>query len=267
MYYEIYADSLLMLHFFLNLYLLALVNQLLHKVASRKRLVFGAFLGALCAMIPMILPITYQLGRSIGFLLSVWIMCKYTFRIEEKKHLLKVMEKMVVITLVLGGFFRLVIKYGTGWGNGIPGMVVMFGLAPFVYWLSGRLLIKKREQQCECKVMLRNGKQNVEMMALLDTGNTLVEPISGSPVSVAEPETLQRLLGGECPIGCRMVPFCSVGKQHGLMKAYLVKSLWVEVEGCYKECQNVYVGENQEFFKEGCRYQLILNPGILEGGN
>ena len=124
----------------------------------------------------------------------------------------------------------------------------------------------KRQKLYYLVLLYCDGKE-YPMKALLDTGNTLVEPISGSPVSVAEPETLQRLLGGECPIGCRMVPFCSVGKQHGLMKAYLVKSIWVEVEGCYKECQNVYVGENQEFFKEGCRYQLILNPGILEGGN
>lgn len=266
MYYEIYADSLLVLHFFLNFYLLALVNQLLYKVASRKRLVVGALFGTLCSLFPLFLPIHIRVGWMVGFLLSIWVMCKYTFRIAERKQLLQVMEKMVLITLVLGGILRLVLKYGAGWWKGFSGMLVVLLFAPCIYWISCRLLIKKRGQQCDCKVILHNDRGNVEIKALLDTGNTLVEPISGSPVSIAEPETLEKMLGGEWPEGFRMVPFCSVGKQHGLMKAYLVKSLWVEVDGSYKECQNVYVGENKEFFKEGGRYQMILNPGVLEGG-
>lgn len=266
MYYEVYADSLLVLHFFLNLYLLSLVNRLLYRVASRKRLVVGALFGTLCSMLPLFLPIPLRVGWMGGFLLSTWVMCKYTFRIVERRQLLQVMEKMVLITLVLGGILRLVLKYGAGWWNGFPGLLGILLFAPFVYWISCRLLIKKRGQQCDCKVILHNDREKVEIKALLDTGNTLVEPISGSPVSVAEPETLEKMLGGERPKGFRMVPFRSVGKQHGLMKAYLVKSLLVEVEGSYKECQNVYVGESKEFFREGSRYQMILNPTILEGG-
>ncbi len=266
MYYEVYADSLLLLHFFLNLYLLALVNQLLYRVASHKRLLIGAFLGTICALVPILLPIPFRLGWMGGFLLSLWVMCKYTFRIVERRQLLQVTEKMVLITLVLGGILRLVLKYGAGWRNGCHGLVGVLVIAPLVYCASCRLLIKKRWQQCNCRIILHNGREKVEIEALMDTGNTLVEPISGKPVSVAEPETLYKMLGGRWPEGYRMVPFCSVGKQHGLMKAYLVKSVLVEVEGSYKECQDVYVGESKEFFNEGSRYQMILNPGILEGG-
>lgn len=266
MYYEVYADSLLILHFFLNLYLLALVNRLLYKVASRKRVAVGALLGTLCALFPLFLPIPIIVGWIGGFLLSIWVMVKYTFQIAERRQLLQVMEKMVLITLVLGGILRLVLKYSSGWWNGGAGMLGILLFAPFVYRISCRLLVKKRGQQRDCKVILHNNTKKVEIDAILDTGNTLVEPISGRPVSVAEPETLGKMLGGERTEGYRIVPFRSVGKQHGLMKAYLVKSFWVEVEGGYKECQNVYVGESKEFFKEGSRYQMILNPAILEGG-
>ncbi len=266
MYYEVYADSLLLLHFFFNLYLLALVNRLLYQVASHKRLVMGALLGALCTLLPMLLGVTFHMGRAVGMLLSVWVMCKYTFQIVERKQLLQIMEKMVLITLVLGGILRVVLKYGAGWWNGFHGLIVVLLLGSLVYWISGRLLIKKRGQQCNCRIIIHTDREKVEIEALLDTGNTLVEPISGKPVSVAEPEILEKMLGGEWPEGYRMVPFCSVGKQHGLMKAYMVKAIWVEVDGCYKECQNIYVGESKEFFKEGSRYRMILNPGILEGG-
>ncbi len=266
MYYEIYADSLLLLHFFLNLYLLALVNQLLYGVASRKRLAYGALLGTFCSVIPMMLPIPLRIGWMAGFLLSVWTMCRYTFRVTEKRQLLQIMEKMVLITLVLGGILRIILKYSGGLGAGTWGVVVIVLSALPVYWLTCKLLIKKRERHSDCKVFLYNDSGKVEVNALLDTGNTLVEPISGSPVSVAEPETLLNMLGGIWPEGYRIVPYHSVGKQHGLMKAYLIKAIWVEVEGSYKECQNVYVGESKEFFREGSKYQMILNPEILEGG-
>ena len=266
MYYEIYADSLLLLHFFMNFYLLALVNRLLYKAASYKRLAFGALLGTICTVFPIIIPIPFQMSRMIGFLLSVFLMCRYTFRVTEKRQMLKIMEKMVIITLVLGGILRLILKYSGGFGNDLGGVFIIIGLAFPIYWLTGRLLAKKRETQCECKVILHKDSGNTEISALLDTGNSLVEPISGSPVSVAEPETLLDMLGGIWTEGYRIVPFNSVGKQHGLMKTYLIKSIWVEVGGCYKECRNVYIGESNEFFGEGSRYQIILNPGILEGG-
>jgi len=267
MYYEVYVDSLLLLHFLLNFYLLALVNRLSYRVVSGKRLVFGALLGALCSMVPVILPIPVRMGLLMGGLLSVWVMCKYTFQIVNRKQLLQIMERMIIITLVLGGLLRFWLKLSVNWGGGFRGILGILVLATAVYLISGKLLIKRTKKEYDCKVIIHNGKEKMEINALLDTGNSLVEPISGQPVSVAEPLTLKKMFDGEWPEGYRMVPFCSVGKQHGLIKAYLVKSILVEVEGGYKECQNLYIGENQEFFKEGSKYQMILNPDILKGGN
>lgn len=266
MYYEVYIDSLLLMHFVLNYYLLALTNLFLYQVASHKRLVVGALLGTFGSVGPMVLPIPVGVGLSVGFVLSVWMMCKYTFRVADRKQFLQVMEKMILMTLVLGGTLWLLLKWLIKWKNGFRGVLGILLLATSVYWMIGRRLAKKKEKVSDCKVVLHNGKEKIEMSALLDTGNSLVEPISGRPVSVAETKALEKIFAGEWPEGYRMVPFCSVGKKHGLLKAYLVKSILVEVEGCYKECQNVYIGENQEFFKEGSRYQMILNPDMLKGG-
>lgn len=267
MYYEVYIDSLLLLHFILNYYLLALTNLLLYQVASCKRLVVGALLGTLASMGAMLLPIPIGVGLAAGFVLSVYLMCQYTFRVADVKQLLQTMEKMTLITLVLGGTLRFGLKWFIKWTNAFCSFWGILFLAMSVYWILKRGLVKRKEKTSDCKVILHNGKEKIEISALLDTGNSLIEPISGRPVAVAEPKILEKIFSREWPEGYRMVPYCSVGKKHGLLKAYLVKCIFVEVEGYYKECENVYIGENQEFFNEGSRYQMILNPDMLKGGN
>lgn len=264
MYYEVYADSMFLLHFILDFYLLLLVNQLLYGIASLKRIAVGAALGAVCSVLPIFLPMNMRVGGAVGFLLSVWVMSKYTFRVAGKSQWLQVLEKMLLLTLIMGGLMRMLLRWWPHEESAYQGMLTVLTLGSIVCWLCFGMLQKRRYPESDCKVILQRGKERKEFRALLDTGNTLVEPISQKPVSVAEPDTLKELFGGEIPEEFRVVPFRSVGKKHGWLKAYLLEQITVEVRGIRKECKNVYIAVSDEFLAENSEYQVILNPCILE---
>ena len=263
MYYEVYADSLFLLQFFLNFYLLALTNCLLYSVASLKRILKGAVLGAFCTVIPFFFPIDLRVGMASGFLLSVGVMSKYTFRIIGKKQWLQLIEKLFFVTLLMGGLLLIGLKWWCRKTGSYPGMSGVFVLGTIIYCLLNRMIRKKRTGEQECEVILKNGEKEKKIEALLDTGNTLVEPISGKPVSIVTPTILTELLGDEIPELYRVVPFRSVGKEHGILKAYLLKQMVVEVQGIRKKCDNVYIAVSEEFFREDNGYEVILHPGIL----
>ncbi|MBQ9141712.1 MAG: sigma-E processing peptidase SpoIIGA [Lachnospiraceae bacterium] len=264
MYYEIYLDSLLLLQFCLNLYLLELVNRMLYQVASWKRVFGGAALGAVCSVLPFLLPI--KLGYSMlgGFLLSVTGMTLYTFRTYRAEQFLKVLEKMFVMTLLLGGVLLLFIKrlpntQGTLWG-----ISSVLALGTVSYIVVRCLTGKERQKDNECMVTLEGTCGKLQVKALLDTGNSLIEPISGEPVAVLSQQTFQALFGEKSPELYRAIPYHSVGKSNGILKGYQIKQVIIEVQGVKKECDSIYIAVSEELVAQKSNYKMILNPRMLE---
>ena len=83
MYFEIYADMLLLLHLCFNTYLLEMVNVMLHQPASAKRIFIGATGGAVISVAATLVIGMGMQGSGIGFGLSAGIMCRYTFRVRD----------------------------------------------------------------------------------------------------------------------------------------------------------------------------------------
>lgn len=90
-------------------------------------------------------------------------------------------------------------------------------------------------------VVIRHGDACVNLTALVDTGNTLCDPVSGRPVLVADDGTGEALLGlsqqqlsdpvqtlTACRIpGLRLIPYCAVGQPSGLLLGLKVDRLTV----------------------------------------
>jgi stage II sporulation protein GA (sporulation sigma-E factor processing peptidase) len=95
--------------------------------------------------------------------------------------------------------------------------------------------------------------------ALVDSGNSLVEPISGKPVSVISKDTLNKLRGNEQDI-YRAIPYRSIGRS-GILKGYLMQEVEIKLNGVTKVCRDVYVAVPDEYTaSEG----MILNPLLLK---
>ncbi len=122
---------------------------------------------------------------------------------------------------------------------------------------------------CLCRATLcRNGKR-LEVGALVDSGNSLVEPISKKPVCVLDRGAFEMLWEGEDGT-FRAIPYRSIGKKRGIMPGYLLSGLELEVEGMSLYFKDVYVAVSGEEISAGEgvdaeSVKMIVNPGLLTG--
>lgn len=102
----------------------------------------------------------------------------------------------------------------------------------------------------------------MRVTALIDSGNSLTEPISGKPVSIIDRGVFCELWEQNAPF--RAIPYRSIGKKHGILQGYLLPELKIEMEGIEKRFENVYVAVSEEY-AGGMR--MILNPALMQEFN
>ena len=102
--------------------------------------------------------------------------------------------------------------------------------------------------------------------ALIDSGNSLTEPISGKPVSVVDGKVLRGIWKDE-PVGYRVIPYHSIGRKHGILQGYRLPELQLEIDGMVKCFHNIYVAVGTEEITDSAAadsVKMIINPLLLK---
>lgn len=118
---------------------------------------------------------------------------------------------------------------------------------------------KKRADACSVTLF---GQKSIKVEALLDTGNGLIEPISGKPVAILDKEIFESVFGNGEMLMFRAIPYHSVGKMHGILPGYLLDKIVVETEEGAKEYRKIYIGICDNI-SETDKYKMIMHPKIL----
>lgn len=262
MYIAIYVDSFFIFQFVMNLFVLGLVNGTMKQKIGKKKRAAGASVGAILSIIPLLLPVNMYVRIGSAFALSLCCMFFLVFRIYNADSLYRTMEKVVVCTLMLGGLMLVILRLisVTGMGKGGLLSVLMSGLISYV--VLRKIMSRHSNVENLCKVTLF-GEETLEVRALIDTGNSLTEPISGKPVSVLDRSAFDRLFHHK-PEVYRAIPYHSVGRKCGILQGFLVKRMIVETKEGRKEYKEVYVGISEELTAKADTYKMILNPRIME---
>lgn len=284
MYYELYVDSLFLVNFVMNLYLLLLVNQSTCRTATRLRLVLGAGVGAGLYLIPFLCNGPVWLKLLLGLAGGTAGMLFTAFRIRSIKAFLQLVTKLLLYSLLMGGTLLFLIKRVRFFRESMTGIAGVLGMGAAVFLAVTRLQERHKESECVCRVTLIRGVESICVSALIDSGNSLIEPISGKPVSVIEKEAFACLWKKE-PDFYRAIPFHSIGKRKGILRGYLLPEIRVEINGMVKTCRNVYVAVSEEKLtgaesgstdanhgngnaareqENAVKVRMILNPAILE---
>ncbi len=267
MYYELYADSLFLVNFVMNLYLLLLVNKSLFRTATRKRLVLGAAVGAVLYFSPFLGIGPWWFRFAIGALLGNTVMIAVAFRIHNLHTFFRVWESILMYSILMGGAM-LLLKRIPWMERRMMGIWGILGCGAILCLLMGYFMERRNGQQSLCKVTLICKGSRITVTALLDTGNSLVEPISGKPVSILERDVVLSLWKEEPPF-YRAIPYHSIGKKRGILKGYLLPEMQIEMDGVTKICKETYVAVCDEYIASGenggrGHVKMILNPGLLE---
>jgi len=267
MYYELYVDSLFLVNFGMNLYLLLLVNRSLFCTATRKRLILGAVIGALLYFLPFFCKGPQWFKFVLGIPTGGIAMIVVTFRVKTITGFFRVLEKMLQYSILMGGAMLLLYRI-PGMEKWLSGLWGILGMGALLYLLFDYRLEKKATEDNLRRVTLVQGNNQITVRALLDSGNSLTEPISGKPVSIVEKDILSNLWP-ENPSLYRAIPYSSIGKKRGILKGYLVPEIRIEIGGVIKICPNAYVAVCEEYLtaeeNKGVNHiKMILNPRLLE---
>lgn len=268
MYYEVYLDSIFLICFCMNRYLLGLTALCLSCTATHGRLWSGAAVGAAGELLALLMPVRGTALRMALLALSLYGMEGITFRCWRGKGLLRITESMVVCYFLLGGLLALLLRLLPGDGGWLASSAGVL-LVGAVCYEGIRLLVQHRAKKEEdCRVILQGAEgRRITVAGLVDTGNSLIEPISGQPVAVLEKRVWEELYPQRTPPGMRVIPYHSVGQPAGILTGYPAGGMEVEIGGIRRKCRDVYIAISQEKLSDTGEYGILLQPAMLEPGH
>ena len=115
------------------------------------------------------------------------------------------------------------------------------GVGAFSGWILVRGRKRKRNNPAIVRLCYRGAEGPLRIHALVDSGNTLTEPISGAPVSVLDARIFYRLWP-EGLSGFRVIPYHSVGKKSGILKGISGAADDAHTAGCGTRIQKCIPG-------------------------
>ena len=268
MYYKLYIDSVFMMQLVLNLYLLSLAGKVLRCTATHVRLWLGAFLGALLICMILILPIGSVSARILLGAVPVSMGMMYvTFRIK-----LRLLFRSSLVMAGCGFFignimiwilnrFRIPVNRPTGMAG-----TLFLGYLGYVVCAFLVRRLQRRQEQTErtVKIPVPDTGEKVQVMALIDTGNHLVEPVSGAPVCIISQKLADRLQPCLVPEKYHVIPYTSVGKKRGILPGYEIPILYIEEPYQELRKENVMIAVCNTGISPDSPYQMILHPRLLE---
>lgn len=261
---RVYGDLVVLLNFLVDFLLLLGTNRLAGFPAGLGRSAAAAGLGGLYAG-GCLLPGFQFLGGSLWRLVSLAGMGAVAF--GWNRSALRRCGVFALLSMALGGmalwvgrgdFFRLLLAAGLTW---------LLCRAAFGGRVGGRSYVPIR---------IGAGAQALRLTALVDSGNTLRDPVTGEDVVIVGPEIAGKLTGltqeqlatpletlAARPVpGLRLIPYRTVGQGEGMLLALRFPDVTVA------ECRGSrLVAFAPAALGEGTMYQALTGGNVCAFGN
>lgn len=262
--YEIYLDSLFLQEVSINFYVLMLCRNCIVFRGQYKRMIMAAVFAGGFQTGLFILPFPDNRILFYGLLWGLYAVDAFiTIRIAFGKSTVKVYIKLagiyMAMLLVIGGIFMGILPQLSLYKKS-DGKVIIFLIAGSgVYMLLWYVFKEKRQKYFCGRCRIVHKGKSLEGNYFMDSGNGLVESLSGKPVLLADATWLFATFEKE-KLLFRPVVYKSVGKEKGILYAYGMDELVIcdgKKEYTYEK---VWVGVCTEdiFLKKD--YQIILPP-------
>ncbi len=259
---EIYLDTLFFMNLVMNLWILLLLKKRFSLETGGFRILAAAGLGA-AAYIGLFLLPAFGGWQLLAVCLTLPAMTRIILSKRKKYLWKKVMLQGLLYSFTIAGVLRAVLhKWRLFAGQEITFFNVLLGA--YICVQIGSLCIRKSRQfgrKSICRAVINSSGTKTNVKALLDTGNSLLEPISGKPVCLAEEELLARITL-ENTLFYRAIPFRSVGCEQGILYGVEIPELTIiNEEQCYVVTNVICAGVSQKLSHKN-KYQMILHPAL-----
>ena len=226
----LYLDLVIALNFAVDLLLLAAVDRLTGYPVPLLQTAAAALAGAAYAGI-CILPGMAFLGNLFWRTAMLAVMGVIAFGAD--RSCVRRVALFLLLTMALGGLGSMMER--CSFADLLLAAAGVLGICLLV--AAGKPL-----SRCFVTVRLRMADRVRTMLALRDTGNTLIDPISGTAVLIVGADIAWDLLGltseqlrdpictvasGTVP-GARLIPYRAVGQPNGMLLAICVDEVYID---------------------------------------
>lgn len=279
----IYADVLFVLNLAVNYLILLATAKISAVYINRVKILLGAALGGAYAVAAVLIAqsLTQSIWFKIGAAVIMLLVC-----FGRERGLLRIALIFFAVSAAFGGIVLAVSLIGGGGAREalvpvslkvlLPSFAAAYAVTALIFKKLGR-----RRAGGFAQIVIKNAGRKTELNSLIDTGNSLIDPISGGKVLIAEAGALAPLFerraaeiicsGSKNPTqmlenlsGCdtafRLIPYSAVGLERGLLLAFKPES--VTVNG--KNAAGLLVAVSPTRLSEGGVYSAIVGEEILE---
>ena len=291
----IYIDVIIIENLIMNYIILYATGLISKNKISYIRIFLASCIGAIYAITEYMLKIGVYSNIIVKTLLAI-IMVVVAFCPQNVKKLCKQLVLFYLTTFTFGGVAtyliyvlkpqNIIIKNGMFVGSYVLKVIFIGAIVGTIILITAfkfaKNKITKKDMFCKVKIVL-NGKELI-LNAMVDTGNLLKEPITGSSVVVVERTSLYDILPKEIlnnteSILCgdftnisdeikneyitklKIIPFSSLGKQNGMLIGIKPEKLEVINEQT-EEKNNAIIGiYNKSLTKHG-EYKALIGMAL-----
>lgn len=295
----IYLDLVLLENLCMNYIILFATGYIMKLKMKHWKLILSALLGGIYAVISYleILPLYSSLPMKI--LLSA-LMVYIAFNAKGIKILSKQLILFYLTSFVFGGcafallyFIRpqdILMRNGVYVGTYPIKVALLGGIVGFIITYIAFKIVKTKLSKKDMlhSICIKIEGKELNVQAMLDTGNLLKEPITGMSVVVVEKEKLysilpanlldhiEELIGGEGTKNIenleekayltklRLIPFSSIGKQNGLMLGLKADEVSITKEEQIETRKDVIIGIFPNKLSKNNLYSALIGLDLLE---
>ena len=282
----IYVDILFAVNLCRNFFLLLVTARLAHQPYKRLRLLAGAALGALFSFV-ILLP---ELGILATKAVFSALIVLASFHAASFKRFLKLYACFFTVNFAFAGIafalWLFVAPPGLAMGNGAfyfdisPLLLVVTAAAAYLLLsLFHRFFQKGAPPKSIYDLTVTVEGRSVTLRTLADTGNSLTESFTGSPVVLAEYQSVRELLPDpvrpafqNASAACvrlpeawqrryRVIPYKSVGA-NGLLPSFKADEIVIHTKEEPVTVQGAFVAVADTNLSSG-EYRGLMNPQLL----
>lgn len=198
---KLYLDLLFLLNFSFDAILLLCTSYILKRNVSFKRILLGAFVGALSIFI-----LFFKINNIQLFFIKIMIsilMNFATFSYRNIKYTIKNIIFLYIVSIFLGGALYLIniehsykhegiIFYHNPFSINIIILIIITPLILYIYIKQLKSLKTDYTNYYKVDLILKNNKK-IKLVGFLDTGNKLVDPYLKRPIIVVDENKIKNL--------------------------------------------------------------------------
>lgn len=243
----IYADVLFVLNMYVNFFILKLTFALLKVKAAFLRLFLASLLGAAGAFY-ILLPTTNFLSDILFRLFMSLILILVASGYKNIKILLRQVGVFFAASFLYAGVMiglwavfkikTIAVKGGVVYMDISPAVLIISTLICYIIISLIRFFTARQAPLANrCSLTITAGQKLVNATAIIDTGHSLTDAITGKSVVVVDSGVAKGLFGTiptindleNCPkSGFRVVPYSAVGG-HGLLVAFTPSKITAKI--------------------------------------